>query len=111
MEKAPGTCSRRRRRPTVTRWFTPAESYWGNVNPIGPRGCYDEAKRFAEALTTAYRTKHGVNTAIMRIFNTYGPGCARMTAARSRTSLPSLWPAHPSPSRRRQPDAIGLLRR
>lgn len=49
------------------------ESYWGNVNPVGPRGCYDEAKRFAEALTTAYRTKHGVNTAIMRIFNTYGP--------------------------------------
>ena len=49
------------------------ESYWGNVNPVGPRGCYDEAKRFAEALTTAYRTKHGVNTAILRIFNTYGP--------------------------------------
>ncbi len=55
------------------------ESYWGNVNPVGPRGCYDEAKRFAEALTTAYRTKHGVNTAIMRIFNTYGP--ARPTNA------------------------------
>ncbi|WP_432790901.1 NAD-dependent epimerase/dehydratase family protein [Mycolicibacterium sp. ELW1-p] len=49
------------------------ESYWGNVNPVGPRSCYDEAKRFAEAATTAYRTKHGVNTAIMRIFNTYGP--------------------------------------
>jgi nucleotide sugar dehydrogenase len=49
------------------------ESYWGNVNPVGPRGCYDEAKRFAEALTTSYRTKHGVNTAILRIFNTYGP--------------------------------------
>ncbi|MBI3216031.1 MAG: nucleotide sugar dehydrogenase [Mycobacterium sp.] len=49
------------------------ESYWGNVNPVGPRSCYDEAKRFAEAVTTAYRTKHGVNTAIMRIFNTYGP--------------------------------------
>lgn len=49
------------------------ESYWGNVNPVGPRACYDEAKRFAEALTTAYRTKHGVNAAIMRIFNTYGP--------------------------------------
>ena len=49
------------------------ESYWGNVNPVGPRACYDEAKRFAEALTTAYRTQHGVNTAIMRIFNTYGP--------------------------------------
>jgi nucleotide sugar dehydrogenase len=49
------------------------ESYWGNVNPVGPRSCYDEAKRFAEALTTSYRTKHGVNTGIMRIFNTYGP--------------------------------------
>lgn len=49
------------------------ETYWGNVNPVGPRACYDEAKRFAEALTTAYRTKHAVNTAIMRIFNTYGP--------------------------------------
>ena len=49
------------------------ETYWGNVNPVGPRSCYDEAKRFAEALTTSYRTTHGVNTAIMRIFNTYGP--------------------------------------
>jgi nucleotide sugar dehydrogenase len=49
------------------------ESYWGNVNPVGPRACYDEAKRFAEAITTSYRTRHRVNTAIMRIFNTYGP--------------------------------------
>jgi UDPglucose 6-dehydrogenase len=49
------------------------ESYWGNVNPVGPRACYDEAKRFAEALTVSYRKVHGVNTAIMRIFNTYGP--------------------------------------
>ncbi len=49
------------------------ESYWGNVNPVGPRGVYDEAKRYAEALTTAYRTTHGVDTAIVRIFNTYGP--------------------------------------
>ncbi|WP_232004876.1 nucleotide sugar dehydrogenase [Mycobacterium sp. ACS1612] len=48
------------------------EKYWGNVNPVGPRACYDEAKRFAEALTTSYRIKHGVDTAIMRIFNTYG---------------------------------------
>jgi dTDP-glucose 4,6-dehydratase len=48
------------------------ESYWGNVNPVGPRGVYDEAKRFAEALTVAYRTTHGVDTAIARIFNTYG---------------------------------------
>jgi dTDP-glucose 4,6-dehydratase len=49
------------------------ESYWGNVNPIGPRGVYDEAKRFAEAMTVAYRRFHGVNTKIVRIFNTYGP--------------------------------------
>src|SRR3954471_13629162 len=49
------------------------ESYWGHVNPVGPRGGYDEAKRFAEALTTASRTSRGVDTAIVRIFNTYGP--------------------------------------
>jgi dTDP-glucose 4,6-dehydratase len=49
------------------------ESYWGNVNPIGPRGVYDEAKRYAEALTMAYRRQQGVDTAIVRIFNTYGP--------------------------------------
>ncbi len=49
------------------------EEYWGNVNSIGPRGCYDEAKRFAEALTMAYRNEHGVETRIVRIFNTYGP--------------------------------------
>jgi dTDP-glucose 4,6-dehydratase len=49
------------------------ESYWGNVNPVGPRGVYDEAKRFSEALTTAYRSFHDVDTAIVRIFNTYGP--------------------------------------
>jgi dTDP-glucose 4,6-dehydratase len=49
------------------------ESYWGHVNPVGPRGCYDEAKRFAEALTMAYHRYHGVNTRIVRIFNTYGP--------------------------------------
>jgi dTDP-glucose 4,6-dehydratase len=49
------------------------ESYWGNVNPIGPRGVYDEAKRFAEAMTVAYRRFHGVDTKIVRIFNTYGP--------------------------------------
>ena len=49
------------------------ESYWGNVNPIGPRSCYDEAKRFAEAITMAYHNHHGVSTRIVRIFNTYGP--------------------------------------
>jgi len=50
-----------------------AESYWGNVNPIGPRSVYDEAKRYAEALTMAYHRTHGVDTRIVRIFNTYGP--------------------------------------
>jgi dTDP-glucose 4,6-dehydratase len=50
-----------------------SEDYWGNVNPIGPRGVYDEAKRFAEAMTMAYHRYHGVNTKIVRIFNTYGP--------------------------------------
>src|SRR4051794_40287473 len=49
------------------------ESYWGNVNPVGPRGVYDEAKRFAEAMTMAYRSHHGVDTGIVRIFNTHGP--------------------------------------
>ena len=49
------------------------EDYWGNVNPIGPRGVYDEAKRFAEAITFAYHRTHGVDTKIVRIFNTYGP--------------------------------------
>ena len=49
------------------------EGYWGNVNPVGPRGVYDEAKRFAEALTMAYHRHHGVDTRIARIFNTYGP--------------------------------------
>jgi len=49
------------------------ETYWGNVNPIGPRGVYDEAKRYAEALTMAYHNQQGVDTAIARIFNTYGP--------------------------------------
>jgi len=50
------------------------EDYWGNVNPVGPRGVYDEAKRFAEALTMAYHRTHGMDTKIARIFNTYGPG-------------------------------------
>jgi len=49
------------------------ESYWGNVNPIGPRACYDESKRYGEALTFEYRRRHGVNASIVRIFNTYGP--------------------------------------
>ncbi len=49
------------------------EDYWGNVNPVGPRSCYDEAKRFSEALTMAYQRKYGLRTRIVRIFNTYGP--------------------------------------
>jgi len=49
------------------------ETYWGNVNPVGPRSCYDESKRFAEAITMAYHRTHGVRTNIARIFNTYGP--------------------------------------
>lgn len=57
------------------------ESYWGNVNPVGPRGVYDEAKRFAEAMTMAYHRHHGVDTRIVRIFNTYGP---RMRASDGR---------------------------
>ena len=62
------------------------EDYWGNVNPVGPRSVYDEAKRFAEALTTAYRTSRGVDTGIVRIFNTYGP---RMRADDGRV-IPTL---------------------
>ncbi len=54
-----------------------AESYWGNVNPVGPRGVYDEAKRYAEALAMAYHNQQGVNTCIARIFNTYGPRMRR----------------------------------
>src|SRR4029078_75276 len=50
-----------------------SEDYWGNVNPVGPRGVYDEAKRFAEAMTMAYQRYHGLETRIVRIFNTYGP--------------------------------------
>ncbi len=63
-----------------------SEDYWGNVNPIGPRGVYDEAKRFAEALTMAYNRYHGVETRIVRIFNTFGP---RMRPADGR-ALPAF---------------------
>jgi len=63
------------------------EHYWGNVNPIGPRGVYDEAKRYAEALTMAYHRQQGVDTAIARIFNTYGP---RMRANDGRASVTFL---------------------
>ena len=62
------------------------ESYWGNVNPIGPRSVYDEAKRYAEALTMAYHRYKGVQTRIVRIFNTYGP---RMRANEAGSCRPS----------------------
>ena len=71
---ARGSCWRRRARCTAIREVHPQpESYWGNVNPIGPRGVYDEAKRYAEAMTMAYHRQQGVDTSIARIFNTYGP--------------------------------------
>src|SRR3982751_639209 len=63
------------------------ESYWGNVNPIGPRGVYDEAKRYAEALTMAYHNQQGVDTCIARIFNTYGPRMRRNDGRASVTFL------------------------
>src|SRR6201984_2988131 len=63
------------------------ETYWGNVNPIGPRGVYDEAKRYAEALTMAYHRQQGVDTCIVRIFNTYG---TRMRPNAGRPTPPSL---------------------
>ena len=66
-----------------------AETYWGNVNPVGPRGVYDEAKRFAEALTLAYHREHGLRTRIVRIFNTYGP---RMRANDGR-AIPAFFKA------------------
>ena len=78
------------------------ETYWGNVNPIGPRGVYDEAKRYAEALTMAYHSQQGVNTAIARIFNTYGP---RMRSKR-RPRIGDV----PEPGARRQA-ADGVRRR
>lgn len=71
------------------------ESYWGNVNPIGPRSVYDEAKRYAEALTMAYQRYHGVETRIVRIFNTYGP--------RMRENDGRVMPAFISQALRRQP--------
>ena len=88
------------------------ESYWGNVNPIGPRGVYDEAKRYAEAMVMAYHRQQGVDTCIARIFNTYGP---RMRPNDGR-AMPDL---HASGHRRqaadrlrrRHADAVVLLRR
>ena len=74
-------------RSTATRWSTRSpRTYWGNVNPVGPRGVYDEAKRFAEAMTMAYHRYHGVDTRIVRIFNTYGPRM-RLNDGRARARL------------------------
>ena len=88
------------------------ESYWGHVNPIGPRGVYDEAKRYAEALTMAYHRQQGVDTAIVRIFNTYGAADAPARRPRD-PDVPAPGAAGPADHgvRRRQPDALVLLRR
>ena len=88
------------------------ETYWGNVNPIGPRGVYDEAKRYAEAMTMAYHRQQGVDTRIARIFNTYGP---RMRANDGR-AVPTfidqaLRRAAADRVRRRLADEVVLLRR
>ena len=87
------------------------ESYWGHVNPIGPRGVYDEAKRYAEALTMAYHRQQGVDTAIVRIFNTYGSRMRPHDGARD-PDVPAPGARQPSDHgvRRRQPDALVLLR-
>ncbi|PRX98297.1 dTDP-glucose 4,6-dehydratase [Pontibacter ummariensis] len=74
------------------------EDYWGNVNPVGPRGCYDEAKRFQEAMTMAYHMHHGLETRIVRIFNTYGP--------RMRLDDGRVLPAFLSQALRREPLSI-----
>ena len=88
------------------------ETYWGNVNPIGPRGVYDEAKRYAEALTMAYLRQQGVDTAIARIFNTFGPRM-RPNDGRAIPGLPAAGARRPARDgvRRRRPDAQLLLRR
>ena len=88
------------------------ETYWGNVNPIGPRSVYDEAKRFAEAITMAYHREFGVDVRIVRIFNTYGP---RMDPEDGRVVSNFIVPGAPGRAdhdlRRRHPDPQLLLRR
>ncbi len=88
------------------------ETYWGNVNPIGPRGVYDEAKRFAEALTMAYHRTHGLEVRIARIFNVYGPAHAPRRRPGG-VQLPGAGAAGQAPHhlRRRHPDPQLLLRR
>ena len=87
------------------------ESYWGHVNPIGPRGVYDEAKRFAEALTMAYHRQQGVDTAIVRIFNTYGPRMRPHDGRAIPTFLRQALQDADHRVRRRLADALVLLRR
>ena len=88
------------------------ESYWGNVNPVGPRGVYDEAKRYAEALTMAYHHQQGVDTCIARIFNTYGPRMRRNDGRASVTFIQQALAGNAAHGvRRRLPDAQPLLRR
>src|SRR3954470_22018639 len=74
-----------------------AETYGGNVDPIGPRACYDEAKRFGEALVTSYRRVHGVRAAIVRIFNTYGPAMRRNDGRAIPELLDAAFAARPLP--------------
>ena len=87
------------------------ESYWGNVNPIGPRGVYDEAKRYAEAMTMAYHRQQGVDTAIVRIFNTYGPRMRLHDGRAIPTFCARRWRTPADRVRRRFPDTVVLLRR
>ena len=88
------------------------ESYWGNVNPVGPRGVYDEAKRFAEATTMAYHRVHAVPVSIARIFNTYGPTDApRRRSRRADLRLAGAEGRADHGARRREPDALAVLRR
>ena len=88
------------------------EDYWGHVNPIGPRGVYDEAKRYAEALTMAYHRQQGVDTAIVRIFNTYGPRMRPHDGRAIPTFLRQALQDRPLDRlRRRRPDPQLLLRR
>jgi hypothetical protein len=103
--RAPASCWPRRRGLRRPAGPPAARDYWGNVNPVGPRGVYDEAKRFAEAMTMAYHRYHGVDTRIVRIFNTYGPRmrlddgravpnfmCRRCAASRSRSTATAARP-------------------
>ena len=109
----PASCSPPPRRPTATRWCTRSRKrYWGNVNPVGIRSVYDEAKRFAEAATMAYRRTYGVDTAIVRIFNTYGPRMRPNDGRAIPTFISQALRNEPiTVARHRRADPIHLLRR